>query len=59
MDIKFSKNKLLLSDKTTRIVDVCWDNVREEMKCENKTVYIQMRYNLSELNPSEAAKASC
>tara|TARA_Y100000739_G_C20587984_1_gene456328 strand:+ start:70 stop:1461 length:1392 start_codon:yes stop_codon:yes gene_type:complete len=38
------------SAKTTRIVDVCWDNTREEMKCENKTVYIKMNYNKSELN---------
>jgi len=52
MDIKFMRNKLLLSDKTTRIVDVCWDNTREEMKCENKTVYIKMNYNQSELNQS-------
>ena len=40
------------SAKTTRIVDVCWDNTREEMKCENKTVYIKMNYNQSELNDS-------
>jgi hypothetical protein len=41
---------ILPSAKTTRIVDVCWDSTREEMKCENKTVYIKMDYNKSELN---------
>jgi hypothetical protein len=48
----FANPKILPSAKTTRIIDVCWDNVREEMKCENKTVYIQMHYNKSELNQS-------
>ena len=52
-DIKFMRNKMSLpSAKTTRIVDVCWDRTREEMKCENKTVYIKMNYNQSELNDS-------
>ena len=47
-----TREDIMPSAKTTRIVDVCWDNVREEMKCENKTVYIQMIYNKSELNQS-------
>ena len=47
-----TRDDIMPSAKTTRIVDVCWDNVRDEMKCENKTVYIQMIYNKSELNQS-------
>jgi len=46
----FANPEILPSAKTTRIVDVCWDSTREEMKCENKTVYIKMDYNKSELN---------
>ena len=46
----FKEEDILPSAKTTRIVDVCWDSTREEMKCENKTVYIKMNYNKSELN---------
>ena len=47
-----TRKDFMPSAKTTRIVDVCWDNVRDEMKCENKTVYIQMIYNKPELNQS-------
>jgi len=46
----FANPDILPSAKTTRIVDVCWDSTREEMKCENKTVYIKMNYNKNELN---------
>jgi len=31
-----TREDIMPSAKTTRIVDVCWDNVREEMKCETK-----------------------
>ena len=46
----FANPEILPNAKTMRIVDVCWDSTREEMKCENKTIYIKMNYNKSELN---------
>ena len=45
------KNHVQMNDKTTRLIDVCWDNEKGKIRpnCQNKTIYIKINYNKDSL----------